>query len=61
MHTKNQYKQMAIYMEACESGSMFENLPNNWNSEWQVTVVVPLQWWIQGGAGVLVDTLCSNA
>lgn len=31
MHTKNQYKQMVIYMEACESGSMFENLPDNWN------------------------------
>lgn len=26
------YKEMVIYIEACESGSMFENLlPTNWN------------------------------
>ncbi|ESO10018.1 hypothetical protein HELRODRAFT_185311 [Helobdella robusta] len=30
MHSKNQYNEMVIYIEACESGSMFENLlPSN--------------------------------
>ncbi|CAF2713586.1 unnamed protein product [Rotaria sp. Silwood2] len=32
MHSQNKYKQMIIYIEACESGSMFENiLLNNIN------------------------------
>jgi len=31
MHTQNKYKYMAIYIEACESGSMLENLPTNIN------------------------------
>jgi legumain len=32
MHSQNKYKQMVIYIEACESGSMVENiLPNNIN------------------------------
>ncbi|CAF0956317.1 unnamed protein product [Adineta steineri] len=32
MHSQNKYKQMVIYIEACESGSMLENiLPNNIN------------------------------
>jgi len=26
MHSKKMYKQMTVYMEACESGSMFENI-----------------------------------
>eukprot|EP01137_Pigoraptor_chileana_P018002 Opistho-2@76858 len=26
MHTNNMYKQLVLYIEACESGSMFENL-----------------------------------
>ena len=26
MHTKGQYKQMVVYIEACESGSMFDNI-----------------------------------
>lgn len=26
MHSKNQYKQMVVYVEACESGSMFADL-----------------------------------
>jgi legumain len=31
MHAKKMYKEMVVYMEACESGSMFENglLPDN--------------------------------
>jgi len=30
MHTKNMYKKLVFYMEACESGSMFQNLlPTN--------------------------------
>jgi legumain len=29
MHQKNMYKEMVVYIEACESGSMFPNLPNN--------------------------------
>jgi len=32
MYTGNKYKQLVFYMEACESGSMFNNLlPTNWN------------------------------
>lgn len=32
MNTKKMYKEMVIYIEACESGSMFENiLPDNIN------------------------------
>jgi len=32
LHTQNKYKQLVIYIEACESGSMLENiLPNNIN------------------------------
>jgi len=32
MHSQNKYKQMVIYIEACESGSMLEDiLPNNIN------------------------------
>jgi legumain len=31
MHTQNKYKYMTIYIEACESGSMLENLPTNIN------------------------------
>lgn len=32
MHSKNMYKQLVFYMEACESGSMFDKLlPNNIN------------------------------
>lgn len=31
MHTANRYKEMVIYVEACESGSMFNRiLPDNW-------------------------------
>jgi legumain len=26
MHKKNMYKEMVVYIEACESGSMFENI-----------------------------------
>ena len=34
MYTQKHYKQMVVYVEACESGSMFENiLPNNINGE----------------------------
>ncbi len=32
MHKKSQFAQMVLYIEACESGSMFKNkLPNNIN------------------------------
>jgi len=32
MHQNNMYKEMVVYIEACESGSMFENiLPDNIN------------------------------
>jgi legumain len=31
MHNKSMYKELVFYMEACESGSMFENLPDNLN------------------------------
>jgi len=31
MHDNHKYKQMVIYIEACESGSMLENLPNDIN------------------------------
>jgi len=31
MHDNQMYKRLVFYLEACESGSMFENiLPNNW-------------------------------
>ena len=33
MYQKKKYKQMVIYMEACESGSMFDSLPTDLNSE----------------------------
>jgi len=29
MHENNMYKQLVFYLEACESGSMFEDLPTN--------------------------------
>lgn len=29
MHTKKMYERLVFYMEACESGSMFENLPKD--------------------------------
>eukprot|EP01062_Namystynia_karyoxenos_P060703 TRINITY_DN523_c0_g1_i6.p1 TRINITY_DN523_c0_g1~~TRINITY_DN523_c0_g1_i6.p1 ORF type:complete len:459 (+),score=183.55 TRINITY_DN523_c0_g1_i6:107-1378(+) len=29
MHSKNMYKQLVFYLEACESGSMFVDLPTN--------------------------------
>ena len=29
MHKKEMYDEMVIYIEACESGSMFKNLPDN--------------------------------
>lgn len=32
MHEANTYNEMLIYIEACESGSMFEGLlPEDWN------------------------------
>eukprot|EP01060_Flectonema_neradi_P014300 TRINITY_DN20_c0_g1_i6.p1 TRINITY_DN20_c0_g1~~TRINITY_DN20_c0_g1_i6.p1 ORF type:complete len:413 (+),score=132.64 TRINITY_DN20_c0_g1_i6:59-1297(+) len=31
MHSKNMYKELVFYMEACESGSMFENFPTDLN------------------------------
>ena len=32
MYDNKMYKEMVVYIEACESGSMFENiLPNNMN------------------------------
>eukprot|EP01060_Flectonema_neradi_P014297 TRINITY_DN20_c0_g1_i2.p1 TRINITY_DN20_c0_g1~~TRINITY_DN20_c0_g1_i2.p1 ORF type:complete len:413 (+),score=125.83 TRINITY_DN20_c0_g1_i2:129-1367(+) len=31
MHTKNMYKELVFYMEACESGSMFEDFPTDLN------------------------------
>lgn len=31
MHTNGMYGELVFYMEACESGSMFKNLPNNIN------------------------------
>jgi len=31
MHTQKKYKEMVIYIEACESGSMLDDLPNNIN------------------------------
>jgi len=31
MHTKGMYKRLVFYLEACESGSMFVNLPKNTN------------------------------
>ena len=31
MHTKKMYKKLVFYMEACESGSMFTNLPTDLN------------------------------
>ena len=32
MHTQSKYKQMVVYVEACESGSMFQGiLPTNIN------------------------------
>jgi len=37
MYENKQYKQMVIYVEACESGSMFEGLlPNDINGEFVV-------------------------
>ena len=33
MHNNKRYKQMVIYMEACESGSMFDKIPTDWNSK----------------------------
>lgn len=29
MKTKNNYKQITFYLETCESGSMFQQLPTN--------------------------------
>eukprot|EP01064_Diplonema_japonicum_P027782 TRINITY_DN409_c0_g1_i1.p1 TRINITY_DN409_c0_g1~~TRINITY_DN409_c0_g1_i1.p1 ORF type:complete len:440 (+),score=77.73 TRINITY_DN409_c0_g1_i1:60-1322(+) len=29
MHERRKYKNLAFYMEACEAGSMFQNLPSN--------------------------------
>ena len=29
MHTKSMYKELVFYLEACESGSMFKNLPDD--------------------------------
>lgn len=29
MHSNNMYKELVFYLEACESGSMFENLPTD--------------------------------
>eukprot|EP01062_Namystynia_karyoxenos_P060704 TRINITY_DN523_c0_g1_i8.p1 TRINITY_DN523_c0_g1~~TRINITY_DN523_c0_g1_i8.p1 ORF type:complete len:462 (+),score=192.33 TRINITY_DN523_c0_g1_i8:114-1388(+) len=29
MHSKGMYKQLVFYLEACESGSMFEDIPTN--------------------------------
>jgi legumain len=31
MHTRKMYKQMVFYLEACESGSMFVDLPTDMN------------------------------
>lgn len=31
MRSKKMYRQLTIYVEACESGSMFESLPTNWS------------------------------
>lgn len=31
MHVNNMYHDMLFYMEACESGSMFVDLPDSWN------------------------------
>ena len=31
MHSKNMYKELVFYMEACESGSMFRNFPTDLN------------------------------
>lgn len=31
MHAKNMYSQLVFYLEACESGSMFLNLPKDIN------------------------------
>ena len=33
MHKNNWYKEMVIFIESCQSGSMFHNLPKNINGE----------------------------
>jgi legumain len=30
MYERNLYNKIIFYLETCESGSMFVNLPNNW-------------------------------
>lgn len=30
MYENNRYKEIVFYLEACESGSMLDDLPNNW-------------------------------
>ena len=30
MYDNNLYKELVFYLEACESGSMFQKLPKNW-------------------------------
>lgn len=32
MHDNNMYKKLVYYLEACESGSMFVNLPKDINA-----------------------------
>ena len=36
MHKNKQFNQMVIYMEACESGSMFMNYPDDWKGKQQL-------------------------
>ena len=31
MHSKNMYEELVFYLEACESGSMFVDLPDDLN------------------------------
>ena len=31
MHEEKKFKELVFYLEACESGSMFQNLPSDWN------------------------------
>lgn len=31
---------MVFYIEACESGSMMENLPNDINGKWLVNILI---------------------
>ena len=41
MHQENKYKQMVVYVEACESGSMFDKLLSDNINGASTTVVFP--------------------